>query len=406
MVRATRPSYSWCQACGGACPDGYSLATMHDASTPPPDLVLPAFDVQALARRAALPAAFAGAGAAAVVLAGGPLQAFADAFGRALAADPRWVTAAAAFEILSFSGYVALLWLVGSRATPRLGPRESAQVTLGGAAVTRLLPTGGAGGVAMTIWAFRRAGLSATDANRTLLTFLVILYSVFLGAIALAGGALALGLASGGAPSALSALPAAGAALAIAAGLALAARSPGAVTSTPAVGASRARRLRAAVGNAPASLGAAVRDALAIIRRGDLRLLGAFVWWGLDAAVLWAMLHALGEPPALAIIVLGYFVGQVANMIPLPGAVSGGMVGVLLGFGVETDLAIAAVLAYRSVAIWLPAPFGLVALRSLRRTVARWDSEGPLVRPVPAPSEPPRALPAIARSAPSLRAVA
>jgi hypothetical protein len=64
-------------------------------------------------------------------------------------------------------------------------------VTLGGAAVTRLLPTGGAGGVAMTLWAFRRAGLGASEANRTLLTFLVLLYSVFLGAIALAGGALA-----------------------------------------------------------------------------------------------------------------------------------------------------------------------------------------------------------------------
>jgi len=86
-------------------------------------------------RRAALPAARAAAATAAVVLTGGPLQAFADAFARALAADPRWVVAAAVFEIASFTGYIALLWLVGSRATPRLGPRESAQVTLGGAAV-------------------------------------------------------------------------------------------------------------------------------------------------------------------------------------------------------------------------------------------------------------------------------
>ena len=71
------------------------------------------------------------------------------------------------------------------------------------------------------------------------------------------------------------------------------------------------------------------------------------------------MLHALGAPPSLAVVVLAYFVGQVANTIPIPGAVSGGMVGVLLAFGVETDLALASVLAYRSVAIWLPAPIGL-----------------------------------------------
>jgi len=99
---------------------------MPDAVTPPSDLVLPAFDVRMLVRRAALPAALAAAATAAVVLAGGPLPAFADAFARALAADPRWVVAAAVFEIASFTGYIALLWLVGSRATPRLGPRARA----------------------------------------------------------------------------------------------------------------------------------------------------------------------------------------------------------------------------------------------------------------------------------------
>ena len=111
------------------------------------------------------------------------------------------------------------------------------------------------------------------------------------------------------------------------------------------------------------------------MRSGDPRLLGALAWWGFDAAVLWAMLHALGAPPPFAVVVLGYFVGQVANTIPIPGAVSGGMVGVLLAFGVDPDLALAAVLAYRSVAIWLPAPIGLAALSGLRRTTARWSAE-------------------------------
>ena len=107
-------------------------------------------------------------------MAGGPLQAFADALGRALDADPRWVAAAAVFELLSFAGYVALLWLVGGRATPRLGLRASTEVTLGGAAATRLLPTGGVGGAALTIWAFRRAGLGARDGRRARCsTFLV-----------------------------------------------------------------------------------------------------------------------------------------------------------------------------------------------------------------------------------------
>ena len=127
-----------------------------------------------------------------------------------------------------------------------------------------------------------------------------------------------------------------------------------------------------------------MRDALALVRSGDVRLLGAPAWWAFDAAVLWAMLHALGAPPALAVIVLAYFVGQVANTIPIPGAVSGGMVGVLVAFGVETDLALASVLAYRSIAIWLPAPLGLAALGSLRATLARWGREDAPLRPQPA----------------------
>ena len=91
------------------------------------------------------------------------------------------------------------------------------------------------------------------------------------------------------------------------------------------------------------------------------------------------------RPPAIAVVVLGYFVGMVANTIPLPGAVSGGMVGVLLAFGVEADLALASVLSYRALAIWLPAPVGLAALGGLRRTVARWGAEErPARRPRPA----------------------
>ena len=215
------------------------------------------------------------------------------------------------------------------------------------------------------------------DATRTLLTFLVLLYSVFLGSIAVAGGLIALGAVPSGGPLALSAVPAVAAALAIGIALALATRRPSG--EQPAAEGSRARR---ALHTAPGVLGASVRDAIALVRSGDLRLLGAVAWWTFDAAVLWAMLHALGAPPSLAVVVLAYFLGQVANTIPLPGAVSGGMVGVLLAFGVEADLALAAVLAYRSIAIWLPAPIGLAALGGLRRTITSW---GQAAREAPPP---------------------
>ena len=353
---------------------------MSSFSQPDTDLVVPAFDVRALARRAAVPAGLAAAAATAIVVAGGPLHAFAHALKRALDADPRWVVAGAVFELLSFAGYVALLWLVGSRATKRLGLRESTEVTLGGAAATRLLPTAGVGGAALTLWALRRTGMGARGATRTLLAFLVVLYSVFLTAIAVSGGLIALGVTAGDGPPALSAIPAAAATLAIAGALALGARRP----RTPV----RAGRLYAAAD----VFGAGVRDAIAHVRSADPRLLGAVAWWTFDASVLWAMLHAFGSPPPLAVVVLAYFVGQVGNTIPIPGAVSGGIVGVLVAFAVPADLALVSVLAYRAIAIWLPAPIGLVALGSLRRTIARWGREDGASRPSePAPSRTPAA---------------
>jgi uncharacterized membrane protein YbhN (UPF0104 family) len=370
--------------------------TMSAAADTPPELALPTLDVRALARRAAVPGALAAAAAAAHVVAGGPLQTFADALGRAVQADPRWVAAGAAFELASFGGYIALLWLVGSRTSARLDLRASTQITLGGAAATRMLPTGGVGGAALTLWAMRRSGLGAHGAARTLLAFLVLLYAIFLGSIAVAGGAISLGLAHADGPLALSAVPAAAATAAIVAALVLAARAAS-VTGpvvTPPAGASRVERVRAAVANTPHTLGASIRDAMTHLRRGDLRLLGAPAWWAFDAAVLYAMLNAFGAPPPLAVVVLGYFVGQVANTIPVPGAVSGGMVGVLLAFGVDADLALTSVLAYRAIAIWLPTPIGLAALGGLRRTLARWaDEDRPAGEPEPEPERRPSAEP-------------
>jgi uncharacterized membrane protein YbhN (UPF0104 family) len=109
-----------------------------------------------------------------------------------------------------------------------------------------------------------------------------------------------------------------------------------------------------------------VRAASRHLRRPSLALLGAPAWWAFDCAVLWAAFHAVGVPPGLDVMVLGYFLGQVANTVPLPGAASAGMIGVFIGFGVSADLAVASVLAYRAIAIWLPAPAGAHALVQLR----------------------------------------
>jgi uncharacterized membrane protein YbhN (UPF0104 family) len=343
-------------------------------------------------RKIAVAAAAGALAIAAAVFAPGVIHKFGDAFVRALHADPGWVVGGVGFELASFMGYIALFWYVAQRATPRIGLRASGEIALASTAATRLLPTAGAGGAALTFWSLRRAGQDNGTATRTLLSFLVVLYSVFLGAIVVAGTLLATGAVKSDVPFELSAVPAAAAAVGIALALVFALRHD--------AGATPAGRHNVAAH----ALGGAVREALSIVRRPDARLAGAVAWWGFDLFVLWATFNAFGAPPAAIVLVLGYFLGQVANTIPLPGAASGGMVGAFLALGMPAEVVLPAVLAYRAIAIWTPVPAGAAALAGLRRRVRAWAEEDgvedleeaaviPLPSRVPAPSATHAAVP-------------
>src|SRR4051794_23789405 len=272
-------------------------------------------------RRLVLPLAGLAGALALVLLLEGPARTAAQAANRLLEADPRWVVVATFFEVGSFAGYVLLLWHVAGRDAPRFDLRTSAHVTLAGAAATRLLPTAGAGGAALTLWTLRRGGRAGRDGEATLMTFLVVLHAVFLLAIAVVGGLAAAGVIETGGPRVLAAVPAAGATVAMLIAVALAWRPS-------------EHRVFGLIGRG-------VRSAAGLVRERDARLLGAVAWWGLDVAVLGATLTALGGHVPVAAVVLGYFVGQVANTVPVPGSASGGMIGVLIAFGVEPELALA-----------------------------------------------------------------
>jgi uncharacterized protein (TIRG00374 family) len=72
---------------------------------------------------------------------------------------------------------------------------------------------------------------------------------------------------------------------------------------------------------------------------------------------------------------MAYFVGTLANMLPLPGGlggVEGGMIGAFIAFGIHPELAVAAVLAYRLYAFWLPTIPGAIAYLQLRRRLRSW----------------------------------
>jgi uncharacterized membrane protein YbhN (UPF0104 family) len=283
--------------------------------------------------------------------------------------DPRWLAAALGLEALSFLGHIVLFRAVSVDAGSRIGMRASTQITLAGHAATRLLATAGAGGIALTAWAMRRAGMPRADVAARMVTFLVLLYGVYMGALVVGGLGLATGVLPGGGPLAVTLVPAIFGAAVI--GAVLYAQRLGAAPAPSATRLGRARALLVPVG-------AGVRDARALIRRGNPGLLGALMWWGFDIAVLWACFEAFGDAPPAAVLVVAFFVGTLANTLPLPGGiggVEGGMVGALVAFGTDPGLALLAVLGYRVFAFWLPIAPGVLAYLDLRRIVARWEAE-------------------------------
>jgi uncharacterized membrane protein YbhN (UPF0104 family) len=277
-----------------------------------------------------------------------------DAWSRVRAGDPLWLLAALGFEALSFAGYVLLFRAVLGDGW--FGWRVSLLITFAGVALTRMFAAGGAGGIALTAWALRRAGRDRRRVAVDLWSFLVVLYAVFMAALVLAGVGLATGVLAGPAPTALTIPPAVFGASVIATALLLAA--------------SRSRR--PVIG----AVAAGTRRAMVLVRGRDPRLLGAAGWWAFDVAVLWACLEAFGDAPRAGVTVMAYFVGMLGNLLPLPGGVGGvdgAMIGALIAFGVAAGLAVAGVLAYRVFAFWLPTVAGIPACAALFREARHWE---------------------------------
>jgi uncharacterized membrane protein YbhN (UPF0104 family) len=211
-------------------------------------------------------------------------------------------------------------------------------------------------------------------------------------ALVLGGVGLFVGVLPGTAPLALTLVPAAFGAVAIAVALALPRLSDVLERAQQ-----RGRRI-GRIAPAARGVGEGVRDAVRMARRLDAGLVGALLWWAGDVAVLWACFEAFGQSPALAVVVMAYFVGMLANTLPLPGGiggVDGGMVAALVAFGTDPALAVVAVLAYRGIAFWLPIIPGAAAWITLRRTVAGWQRAAePLVyQPPPRRAESAHAIP-------------
>ena len=309
---------------------------------------------------------------------------------RVEAGDPGWISIAIALEVVSFGGYVALTRLVHRPRAPHLGWMASLELTLAGVVATRLLAAGGAGGIAFTGWVLHRAGMDALTAARRLAAFLVLLYSVYMAALLLGGLLVVLGVL-GDVPRLLGAMAfTVGLAATVAAVLIV--RIPGDVERRAVAFAERhdtlagrfARRLSAV----PQVAGTAVRLALAIVRERPAALVSSSVWWGFDVATLWACFEAFGAAPATGTLVLCYFLGQLGNLLPVPGGfggTEGGMVGAFAVSGTDAGLALVSVIAYQLISTYLPALPGLLSYMSLRRRMKVWAVDP---QPTPAAASP------------------
>ncbi|MGZ4166556.1 MAG: lysylphosphatidylglycerol synthase transmembrane domain-containing protein [Solirubrobacteraceae bacterium] len=290
-----------------------------------------------------------------------------------------WLALAAVLEGFSYLGYVVLFRGVFVRDDTRIDWRASYQITMAGVAATRLFASAGAGGIALTAWALRRSGLEPRIVACRMIAFMAVLYAVFMGSLVIGGLGLYFGIFPGENPFAITVVPAIFGASVIVIFLAVS-LLPGDFDRLVARWSRGGRlgRLASQAAALPAAAASGIRTAIRLVRDRDLSLLGGVAWWGFDIAVLWSCFHAFGGSPPTAVVVMSYFIGQLGNILPLPGGiggVDGAMIGAFSAFGISPPLAVVSVLAYRAFSFWIPTLPGAVAYLQLRRTVHRWRND-------------------------------
>jgi uncharacterized membrane protein YbhN (UPF0104 family) len=300
--------------------------------------------------------------------------------------DPSWpwVVVAIGFNAFSFLAYAVLFrGILGGRderdpVRRRLDLGASYKITMAGLAASTLFSAGGAGGIALTYWALRKAGMERRRAACRMVAFLVLLYTVYAGALIVFAVLLRTGVLSGKAPVAGTIVPAGLAALAFLF-TGLIALIPGDLErrivrhrKTPWI-----RRLA----TVPATVATGVRTALAYLRyprSGARAIAGALGYWAGMVGILWASFHAYGGGVPLGVVVQGFFVGMAANLAPSPaagvGTLDAGLIGAFLLFDIPTEIVFPAVLTFRLVGFWLPIIPGVIAYFQLRRQVSSWEA--------------------------------
>lgn len=307
-----------------------------------------------------------------------------NALGKLDDADPAWIAIAIGFTILAFVTYIALFKAVVGGDVLRLTWAETYEINMAGLAATLLFSAAGAGGIVLTYWALRKAGMRRHDVGRRMVAFLALHYAFYPLALILFGVLLRTGVLNGKDSVELTIIPAGVAGLLLVLGLLLALipRDLGQRIAQHVHG-ERGQSIARSIGRVPATLAEGFRFAISLFAhpsKGGLAVIGAAGFWAANIGILWASFHAFGVHVPLAVVVQGFFLGMVANLFPFApagvGAVDAGMIGAFVLFGIPEDTVFPAILIYRLVAFWLPIPFGLVAFFQLRTRVHEWEVKG------------------------------
>jgi uncharacterized protein (TIRG00374 family) len=277
-------------------------------------------------------------------------------------ARPEWLALAVAFEAMSCVSYVLMFRPIFC---PRMPWRTSWEIGLAELAAGSIVPASGAGGLALGAWILHEGGMPGERIASRSVAFFLIKSSVNFIAVAVLGTVMAVGLVGPELSPWLTAVPAAGALFVI-----------GAVLVVPRLGVGSpvpadAGRTRRAIREVRKALVGGTAEAVQIVRsRNVLVIAGSLGYWAWDNAVLWATFHAFDFSPPITVILLGYLIGQLGGLLPLPGGlggIDGGLIGTLIVYGTPAAATAAAVLVYRVILFWLPLLVGAVAFISLRR---------------------------------------
>lgn len=248
-----------------------------------------------------------------------------------------------------------------------LSHRRAWQIGGSELALGSLVPSSGVAGLGLGAWVLHRGGMSGERISRRSVAFFLISSAANFTAVAVTGTLLALGLMGPEQPLALTALPAALALLTMAAVVVVSRLGEGS-GATP-----HPSRLRRALGVARRALAGGSAEAIGLLRGGQASVLvGSFGYWAFDNAVLWATFRAFHLDAPISVVLMGYLLGQLGGLIPVPGGIGpldGGLIGALALYGVPAAGATAAVLAYRLILFWIPLLIGGLAFVSLRRNM-------------------------------------